>query len=266
MPHKFIVYPYKMISESAKDLARGLGAKRVFPDGRYRPKANHIIINWGNSQWPTWLNNTCTCLNKPSLVAQASNKLKTFNQLTHCGVSTPDWTTDSRVANSWGTIVFGRKKLTGHSGQGILIFDPAYPYSEGGLYPVPDRTNSNATRDICPLYTKYTKCKYEYRVHVFQGHIIDFVRKKKREGIEANQYIRSCDNGWVFCREGVELPECVKEQALKAIQALGLDFGAVDVGYNTRENKAYVYEVNSAPGLQGTTLTAYTNAFKELLI
>ena len=63
-----------------------------------------------------------------------------------------------------------------------------------------------------------------------------------------------------------KINKSVKEQALKAIQALGLDFGAVDVGYNTRENKAYVYEVNSAPGLQGTTLTAYTNAFKELLI
>ena len=251
MSHKFIIYPYKMTSESAKDLARGLGAKRVFPDGRYRPKDNHIVINWGNSTYPEWRYNPFKMLNDPLRVSNACNKLKTFQLLNERGVNIPDFTQNKTVTTWWleqEHKVFCRTSLTGHSGQGIILAS------------TPEEVVN------APLYTKYTKCKYEYRVHVFQGHIIDFVRKKKRAGVDVNQYIRSCDNGWVFCREGVELPECVKEQALKAIQALGLDFGAVDIGYNTREDKAYIYEINTAPGLQGSTLIAYTNAFKELLL
>lgn len=248
MSHKFIVYPYKMASQSAKALAQGLEAKRVFPNGRYRPRSNHIIINWGNSERASWGFRGTNLLNYPDKVAIACNKLFTFEYLDEASVSIPSFVTQKELALALvneGHKVFCRTSLTGHSGQGIV------------LATTPEEVVN------APLYTKYTKCKYEYRVHVFKDQIIDFIRKKKREGVEANQYIRSCNNGWVFCREGVELPECVKEQALKAIQALGLDFGAVDIGFNTREEKAYVYEVNSAPGLEGTTLQRYIQAFKE---
>jgi len=249
MTTKFIIYPYKMTSESAKALAINLGAKRVFPDGRYRPKSNHIIINWGNSQWPgSWATNHW--INQPRYIKIASNKLYTFEYLDEANVPIPSFVTQKELAVALineGHKVFCRTNLTGHSGQGIVL------------------ASSPEELVNAPLYTKYTKCKYEYRVHAFQGRIIDFVRKKKREGIEANQYIRSCNNGWVFCREDVELPECVKQAALGAIQALGLDFGAVDIGYNTREDKAFVYEINTAPGLEGTTLQRYTEAFIRLL-
>lgn len=248
MPHKFIIYPYKMASKSAKALARNLDARRVFPNGRYRFKSNHTIINWGNSNYPDWRYNPFKMLNDPLRVSNACNKLKTFELLNAREISIPDFTQNKTVTSWWieqGHKVFCRTSLTGHSGQGIVL-----------------ATTPEEVVDAL-LYTKYTQCKYEYRVHVFKGQIIDFIRKKKREGVEANQYIRSCNNGWVFCREGVELPEEVKEQALRAIQALGLDFGAVDIGFNIRENKTYVYEVNSAPGLEGTTLQRYIQAFKE---
>ena len=37
---------------------------------------------------------------------------------------------------------------------------------------------------ICPLYVKYKKKKAEYRVHVFDGKIMDVQQKKKRRGVE----------------------------------------------------------------------------------
>ena len=61
------------------------------------------------------------------------------------------------------------------------------------------------------------------------------------------------------------LPDDVTKQALLAVDGLGLDFGAVDVGWNQHYQEATVYEVNTAPGLTGTTLDKYTNAIRRLL-
>ena len=61
-----------------------------------------------------------------------------------------------------------------------------------------------------------------------------------------------------------DLPEDCEKQAVAAVVALGLDFGAVDVVYNVKEQKAYVLEVNSAPGLSGTTLDKYVEVFKDV--
>ena len=79
--------------------------------------------------------------------------------------------------------------------------------------------------------------------------------------------MRSHAKGWVFCREGVNPPQVVLDQALLAVKALGLDFSAVDVIYNESENKAYILECNSAMGIEenSTSLTRYTNAFKKVL-
>jgi hypothetical protein len=67
----------------------------------------------------------------------------------------------------------------------------------------------------------------------------------------------------VFSRTGIrEIPE-VTQLAIKAVQALGLDFGAVDVVF--ADGKASVLEVNSAPGLKGQTLVSYANAVRKYM-
>lgn len=174
--------------------------------------------------------------------------MDTFRILGGADVAIPDYTGFTEVAQQWideGHRVYGRKTLTGHSGQGIRIFE----------------LETITSPDFCPLYTKNTKAKYEYRIHVMAGEIIDEQQKKKRNDFEGGiSGIRNHANGWVFARTEVTIPEVVQEQAIKAVQALGLDFGAVDIGYREVDNKAFVYEVNTAPGLEGTTLQRYTEA------
>ena len=52
-----------------------------------------------------------------------------------------------------------------------------------------------------------------------------------------------------------------------AINACQLDFGAIDMAYvyneHSGEHEAYVIEVNSAPGLEGTTLHNYVSYFQN---
>ena len=77
--------------------------------------------------------------------------------------------------------------------------------------------------------------------------------------------IRNAANGFVFARNAIDLPDDCAVQAKKALAMTGLDFGAVDVIYNERLEQSFVLEVNTAPGLEGTTVDDYVAALGELV-
>ena len=242
-----IVYPYKMGSQSAKLLARALGGLRVYPDRKYRKRPTDLVINWGSSTAPRWgspdLNGTG--------VAEAANKLTTLRLLASNGVSVPVWTTYPQEAMRLvleGNTLFCRTTLTGHSGQGIVIAKE-----------IQDLVQS-------PLYTQSFPKEKEYRIHVFDGNVIDATEKRKRNGTgdREGHHVWNHGNDFVFAREGIECPDVVADQAVKAVQALGLDFGAVDIGWHS-ELGAVVFEVNTAPGIVGTTLSKYVEAINGCL-
>lgn len=243
---RILIAPYKIGSESAKSLGRGLSALRT--KATKRLKRDVILVNWGRSDLVV-RGQPMRVLNKPINVGLATNKLKTFERLTARGIQTVPWTIDRNVAKRWsdlGATVYARTILNGHSGAGIILTHPG------------DRLG------FAPLYTKGILKAHEYRVHVFQNEVLDFSKKKRRNDATNNDFIRNLSNGWVFCREGVALPDKVRTIALNALSAIGLDFGAIDILYKERENNAYVLEINTSPGLQGTTLNRYVNKFKQV--
>jgi glutathione synthase/RimK-type ligase-like ATP-grasp enzyme len=238
------VFPYKLGSLSAKRLARALRVLRV--GHTYNAKRSDIIINWGNSKPPhfKWLNDD---LNKPHAIALASNKLKTFNTFIEKGFfHLPAFTTSKDVAKeviNSGDIIYCRSTVTGHSGRGIVI-----------------ASNSNELINA-PLYTVKTKHKDEYRVHVFKGEVLDVQKKKRKLGFTGRSSgIRNYSNGWVYARADVAIPDMLCPIAIQAVELLGLDFGAVDIGHRIIDNKFFVFEVNTAPGLEGSTLDKYAKA------
>lgn len=256
---KAYVYPYKMGSKSSKSIANQLGAKRVWPDRKYKNYPTHLVINMGSSKIPQWHNGGTRYINNPESVGVATNKLKAFEAMKEAGVSVPKFTSNlNEVKDSlteenslqW----LARTKLTGTKGQGIVRIC-------GGI--VPEEGYPEAG-----LYVEYIKKINEYRIHVFGGEVIDFAQKKKRLDMDKEDVdfqIRNHDNGWVFCREEIELPHDAVDQAVKAVEAIGLDFGAVDLVFNTYRNTSYVLEVNTCPGMEGTTLESYTEAFKKAI-
>lgn len=244
------IVPYKLGSESAKTLARSLGA-RLSSGHRRFIKDRSFIINWGNSEDDLLFNamarRSNTILNKPANVLLAADKIATFKTFTDYNVPTVEWTTDRGIAQRWvdeNGYVYARRYSRSSQGKGIevITMEDNLPYVE--------------------LYTKAVPKSYEFRVHVFKGKIIDFAKKRKRNDVEVNPYIKNFDNGWVFCRDGEILPDIVRQASIKACVSLGLDFCALDVLYRERENKVYVLEANTAPGIEGTTLTKYVEAFK----
>lgn len=253
------IYPYKTGSASAKLLSEALGAKRIRREGsRFRGNPEKVVINWGCSELPEEVMN-CKVINPPEITNIASNKLKFFKAITefcnktYSHIPLPPYTSSKEEAQSWldgdNTIVV-RHKLTGNSGEGIEIVDP----------------EDGATLPDAPLYVLYIKKKQEYRVHVAKGEVVDIQRKARRTDVPDDQIdwrIRNHDNGFIFARNDLQVPRSVGEAAKRACTALNLDFGAVDVIWNDRQGTPYVLEVNTAPGLSGTTLEGYVERFKS---
>lgn len=252
------MFAYNPASAGSKALAEALGIPRIKHRGStFVGAKTKTVINWGGGdRLPDYVT-ACTLINPPERVRVASDKTETFVALQRDGVSIPDFTTDRGTAVQWleaGHTVFARKLTRASSGRGIEIM-------------LPDHRDTWEVR--APLYTKYIKKRDEYRVHVVRGQVIDVQRKGLREEYQGredvNHLVRNLANGFVFVRnDGREVPACVREVGIAAVNALRLDFGAVDIVYNARQGTAYCIEVNTAPGLQGTTVENYANALRGL--
>jgi len=250
---KFFVYSARP-SDGAKELATALDGKRIKTEGStYKPKSSHILVNWGNSSLP--FKPVGVVLNPPEAIAIASNKLSSFQKMSKeiC----PPWAVSQEEAAKWleaGDTVCVRQKLRASGADGLVIFGPENFKEWGQL-------------SKAPLYTKYVKKAAEYRVHVYKDCVIDYQQKRLRsdlpEGFKPNYQIQNLDNGFIYARENVQPPKQVMDNAIRAVSELGLDFGAVDVIYNEKKGLAIVLEVNTAPGLQGSTITSYATAILE---
>jgi hypothetical protein len=251
---RLFLLPYNAASASGKALATSMGIKRCTQKRSIPNPVTRTIINWGHSGHDLSkyvLSNTERVYNPPDKVAVAINKLSCLQVLLEAGVTIPPFTTNRTEALVWineGKEVVERHLLRGSGGEGINI--------------------RNDVRHVrtAPLYTMYVKKKHEYRVHIIAGQVADVQRKGKRSGATiANWKIRNLDAGFIFLRSGVDAPQQVIDQAVLAMQALDLDFGAVDVIFNAHEDKAYVLEVNTACGLEGTTLEMYADGLKSMI-
>ena len=102
----------------------------------------------------------------------------------------------------------------------------------------------------------------EFRVHSFCGRSIRAGKKIPREGMQAHGWVRSWDGGWRISYDGISSTKAIRQLAHKAVAALGLDFGAVDIGVKA-DGSLIVLEVNRAPGIQNGTIDRYVDAIQK---
>ena len=214
------------------------------------PRQYTTIINWGNSN-PIEAQHNVRVVNNPAAISVAVNKSSALSAMQAAGVRVPTFTREAPQDHRG--IWLARHSLTGSGGNGIQVV------REGE--PMPD----------APLYVQYVRKTAEYRIHVAFGTVFmcQFkLRRADNEQTADQKLIRNHDNGWVFAPRPVdELPLTVKEEAIKAVAALGLDFGAVDMIICKREDLPYILEVNTAPGIESPTLKQeYGRIFRENLL
>lgn len=118
-------------------------------------------------------------------------------------------------------------------------------------------------------FMEYVEADYEYRVHIFKGKSIRISQKVFFQDpdtgvVDKSTYYTGKPKGDI---------KAVRKAAKQAVAALGLDFGAVDIlardeyeiqyGSNQLVTRAYVLEVNAAPGLGGSMPALYAKVFQE---
>ena len=276
MPRIFM-YMFSMKSAGGLDVKKALsalmadggdgsrhGCQQIKHEGSsFRGDRDTVVINWGcGSSLPRAVR-SCHVINSSEAVYNAIDKPTFLRLCTISGVRTVPWTDRTWEAQLWldrGDTVFCRTQLHGRQGQGIVVVEP------GG-----EIIRAN-------LYTKYIEALREYRMHVCDGEVIAVHRKVQTgepEDVANENYIKNTRNGWVFRRVSRYPRDCAT-QAIAAIKAVGLDFGVVDVLWQSDQPErcqlqegaggAYVLEANTAPGIDTMTWTCeqYAAALKQL--
>lgn len=219
-------------------------------DATSRLRRSSMLINWGCS-----VSRQAPHLNNTTRVAAAVNKLAAFKTMHVAGVSIPTYTdippgVDVNVGNG---IWLERFDVAGHGGKGINVIRPGEKWSE----------------QDAPLYVQYIPKLLEFRVHVFSLPFQRDTLVRQKLGVEGfvrgrdQRLIRNTDNGYVLgLPRDADKAELAKTEAVKAVEALGLHFGAVDVIIGRDDGKAYVLEVNTAPGIEaGSVVDFYKSNF-----
>jgi len=242
-------------SVTGRELVRQLGISGGADSPDRRPQR---LVRWGNRS-EIRFNAVGGVLNKKSALNDASNKGRSLELLTAAGINVPPAATRFD-----GELLVGRTE-THVGGEGFFL--------------VTSQRDFELARDHCHCthFMKYIPTQREYRVHVFQGRVIGSGEKLMGENA-TSLHIRNVGTGWTFRYNQAErIPNDIQNIATEAMQALGLDFGAVDV-LKSVNNNFYVLEVNTAPGLvavegrgrgrevtDGPMFQSYLDAFRNWL-
>lgn len=181
--------------------------------------------------------------NSPKAIRICSNKILTKKLFQANSISSPNFAFDP----IWAPSVM--KKIEGSRGEAMKLVSNLIIKKEEkqGFY-----------------FERFVECDKEFRVHVFNDFIIHIDRKCLRKGKE-HHWIKNLER-YVYLEKDTDLLNLnTKIDCIRAVRCLGLVFGAVDVGFNSKSKEHYIYEVNSAPGLRTITREKYQKAIKEYI-
>jgi hypothetical protein len=279
---------------TGKKLAEALGMKH----GDKKPSTKDVCmtIGWGvKTKDPVSLVGMMT-LNHPDNIAQNRNKFSSLKLMLAAGVNVAPFV-DADNANLIGQPkspvvlpVIGRTNFH-QGGKGFwncptpthvrAAIDEGAGYFQN-LIEIKDEFRLHTFGDKVIYAVKKTKRSIEEMEEAFikqegdrqstiaekNGDILDvktmelLLRRQAKKFAQdgANMLIRSNRLGWKFVRVK-SIDKALEEQAVKALKAIGLDFGAVDCCVDA-SGKPWIIEVNSGPGLEETTFDAWVEAFR----
>jgi glutathione synthase/RimK-type ligase-like ATP-grasp enzyme len=186
------------------------------------------VFRWGTSMNLRF--KPAKVLNSKDAIRQATNKCLSRSILSENGISVPYTCYDKYEAIENLTFPFIARYKNHRHGNGFII--------------VNDRQTLDMINDWNTYFMEKINKMSEYRVWIFNGVPFLAHRRTNRLGELAWN-----GEGEVLERAYIDdVPFDVMHESIRAVEVLGLDFGAVDVGVDDN-NRAYVFEVNTAPQL-----------------
>lgn len=198
-----------------------------------------IMLNRGYRGDANWGRNLANTRLNPD-ISTVTNKRKMRDLFLMHGVPMPKlYTIDEAYTAVLTGKVVGRPDRH-ERGRGLWICSEAQDIERA--------LQGNPSKPAATHFMEYIEAPHEYRAHIFQGKSIRISEKLFNE------------DGYTTIKPTGEIKH-VRKAAKQALEAVGLDFGAVDVLAN--ENECWVLEVNAAPGLGGTLPQLYAETFRE---
>jgi predicted ATP-grasp superfamily ATP-dependent carboligase len=224
-------------------IAKSLGFRHWGTRRLYKGQAVDLVLRWGASD-PV---NAAIEIQPAAAIRRAANKWTTLTTLRNAGVSVPRFSEDPEILQEDGfTRIYGRMKY-GSQGRNMRIFENETPYG-------------------FQFYTGGIDVGREYRLHVIGDEVIR-VQGKYLDHPEQNTCggrIHNYANGYRFRTPRQRLRPQREQDAVAAVKALGLDFGAVDLIVDTEGNH-YVLEVNTGPSCSPMTANGYAQRLAALI-
>lgn len=208
------------------------------------PNDEYLLIRWGVTRMSHLDARAKGILNPAERVHfNADNKRGAHQLMLDAGVSTPkfwtSWEEAKAEANKLGCDLL-RRRLHHTRGRDILRVKP---------------TDDLPRKRRSGYYVQLLDKDAEFRLHMFEDKCIGMAQKLNISG-QGDPLIWNDDHGWEFKyipqreREGIPHYNGMVEESAKALRAIGLNFGAVDL--IMVNGIPFILEMNSAPALHQT--------------
>lgn len=199
---------------------------------------NVKVIRWGNRIEIT-TNNESIVYNTSSSIGYSSNKCLARKLFIKNKVKTPQLYSDENPPQDFPVIA----RPSYHSkGQNFVVLSTKKEFF------------AHYDNHADWYYSEYIDKEKEFRVYVAHGKVLGVTEKPKPEDEEQLAWNQAINHDkWILLKWANYPLEVVKE-ACKAVKALGLDFGGVDV--MLKDGKAYVLESNTAPTLSDSPIVS----------
>jgi len=190
-----------------------------------------VLIRYGVTYFPKKDYDCRIVINSARAVSDTIDKVLSTKLLLRSNIPMPKVFFDSNKIRYKDLPVF--RRLKNHSkGKDIIIVRKLKDMPKGDFF------------------TKYIPSKREYRILVFRGQALRIqLKHKKKESVRDK--VKNSEHGYRFLNvfeHNVPMEKRLIQIAIRSVQVLNLDFGAVDILVG-RNGRPYVLEVNSAPRL-----------------
>lgn len=216
-----------------------------------------VLIRWGSSKRIKKIPGRT--INKRNAVERAADKLLSLSIMQDAHVPVPKVYVGNDALNASKSEVLLGRRVNHTQGRDIILCLQREDVKRALALPNDERP---------AFFTSYIPTSREFRVHVFEKEVLKISEKILTDEDKFQvSWIRNFENGYTFrnVRDiGDTVLNNISQAAIAAIEALGLDFGAVDIVLSD-DGFWYVLEVNTGPSLGDNSLEVYVTKFAEIL-
>ena len=211
-------------------------------------------------------------INTVEAIRNSSSKLRMKTKFTENNVKTADWWKANTLPDDLSTLPFPLigKHIFGSRGRGnsfIKTVEELKSWLKG----------KDLSNYIIEKYYNYVR---EYRLHVSKNGCFYTCRKILKEGTPEDKKFQRHDDNCVWILEENPLFDKptnwnnIVEESVKALNAVGLDFGAIDLRVQSAKDKKekirefpefIIVEINSAPSMGDVTIVKYLEELPKLI-